>query len=501
MKPLRKKIAFQIVVAVRRCRIIALATALLLPLCAQPFISRSHAADALIQAANRKVTGDLPALKARRVIRALVNYSRSNFFYEDGHARGFEYELMKAYETFLNRKVKRKKDWTQVVFIPVRFDQLISGLVEGRGDIAAAGLTITDDRQKQVDFTNPYIADISEVVVAGPSVSAIASLSDLKGRTVFVRRASSYVEHLKAFNKEHAGWFSSGIHIRELDPFLVTEDYLEMANAGLIDLTIADGHIARAWSRVLPDIVVREDLAINRGGAVAWAVRKDSPELLKSLNAFIGKNKKGSHLGNIIFNRYYENSRWIKNAVAGIEHRKLTQLVPLFRKYGDKYGFDPLILAALAYQESGFSNKKKSPQGAVGIMQVLPSTAADKNINVKAVSKLENNIHAGTKYLDFLRQRYFTEPDIAPTDRVFFSLASYNAGPARISQMRRLAAERELDPNRWFFNVEVIAAEKIGRETVTYVTNITKFYIAYRLQVDMQTARMKAKESLLDEKR
>lgn len=501
MKRFSKATGFQIVAAVRRYSGIALLAALVFTIFAPSFPTAGHAAESLIQEANRKATGDLPALKARRVVRVLVNYSRSNFFYEEGQARGFEYELMKAYEAFLNRKVKRKKNWTQVAFIPVRFDQLISGVAEGRGDIAAAGLTITPDRQKQVDFTQPYLSDISEVVVTSTSAGTIESIGDLKGRTVYVRKGSSYVEHLKAYNKTHAGWFSRGVRIQELDPLLVTEDYLEMVNAGIIDLAIADNHIARAWSRVLPDIVVRDDLAIHRHGAIAWAVRKNSPKLLKSLNAFIGKNKKGSHLGNIIYNRYYENSRWIKNAVAGIEQRKLSQLVPLFKKYGDKYGFDPLILAALAYRESGLNNKKKSPQGAVGIMQVLPSTAADKNINVKNVSKLENNIHAGTKYLDFLRQRYFNEPDIAPADQVFFSLAAYNAGPARISQMRRLAAERDLDPNRWFFNVEVVAAEKIGRETVLYVTNISKFYIAYKLQTDMQAARLKAKSALMKENR
>lgn len=460
-----------------------------------------HCADSLIQASRQKVTGDLSAMKSRRFIRVLVNYSRSNFFYDEGHARGFEYEMMKAYEAFLNRGVKRKKDWTQVFFIPVRFDQLIDGIVAGRGDIAAAGLTITPDREKRVDFSQPYLTEINEVVVTHPSAAAVQNVMDLKGRTVFVRRGSSYVEHLKAFNDKHAGWFSRPVRIKELDPFLVTEDLLEMVNAGLIDLTVADDHIAHAWARVLPNIVVRDGLEIHSGGAIAWAVRKNSPELLKSLNAFVLKNKKGTQLGNIIYNRYYENPRWIKNAVAGNERQKLTRLMPLFKKYGEKYNFDPLILSALAYQESGFNNKKRSSRGAVGVMQVLPSTAADKNINVKDVTNLENNIHAGTKYLDFLRRRYFTEPDIAPPDRVFFSLAAYNAGPARISQMRRLAADRDLDTNRWFFNTEVIAAEKIGRETVTYVTNISKYYIAYRLQTDMQQSRRKAKEAMLKENR
>lgn len=485
----------------RRLLAALLMAGLALVLSAVQIRQSAYAAESLIEGANHKATGDLSAMKARRFVRVLVNYSRSNYFYDDGQARGLEYEMMKAYEAFLNRGVKRRKNWTQVVFIPVRFDQLIAGIVEGRGDIAAAGLTITPDREKRVDFAQPYLTDINEVVVTHLSAATIQNAMDLKGRTVFVRKGSSYVEHLKAFNDKNAGWFSKAVRIRELDPFLVTEDILEMVNAGIIDLTVADEHIALAWSRVLPNIVVRGDLAVHSGGAIAWAVRKGSPELLESLNAFVQKNKKGTHLGNIIYNRYYEDPRWFKKAATGADRQKLSQLMPLFKKYGEKYDFDALILSALAYQESGFNNKKKSPQGAVGIMQVLPSTAADKNINVENVSKLENNIHAGTKYLNFLRQRYFTEPDIAPPDRVFFSLAAYNAGPARISLMRRLAADRNLDPNRWFFNVEVVAAEKIGRETVAYVTNISKYYIAYKLQMDMHQSRRKAKEAMIMENR
>ncbi len=375
----------------------------------------------------------------------------------------------------------------------------MEGIVSGRGDIAAAGLTITPARQRRVDFTLPYLTDISEVVVTHRRAPPIENISQLKGRTVFVRSGSSYVEHLIAFNEAHKGWFTRGVRIQTLDPHLVTEDLLEMTNAGFIEHTVADEHIARAWARVLPDIVVREDLAIHQGGNIAWAVRKNSPKLLHSLNTFIRKHKKGTLLGNIIYERYYDNDRWIKKAAVGTEQGKMTRLTPLFNKYGEKYDFDPLILAALAYQESGFNNNKKSPRGAVGIMQMLPSTAADKNIGIKHPEKLENNIHAGAKYLDFLRRRYFSESDIAPTDRVFFSLAAYNAGPAKVNQMRNFAKKRKLDPNRWFFNVEVIAAEKIGRETVEYVTNISKYYIAYRLQKDMQTARRNAKKALKTE--
>ncbi len=153
----------------------------------------------------------------------------------------------------------------------------------------------------------------------------------------------------------------------------------------------------------------------------------------------------------------------------------------LFKKYGKKYGFAWHMIAAQAYQESGLNQKKKSPSGAVGVMQILPKTARDKNIGIHNVYKLENNIHAGVKYLHFLRENFFNDPRISPLDQVFFSWAAYNAGPNKTNKLRRIAKKRGLNPNRWFYNVEQIASEKIGRETVEYVSNITKYYAACRL--------------------
>lgn len=461
--------------------------------------SAGFGAESLIDAAGQRQTGDLPEITQRRVIRVLVNYSRTNFFYDNGRPHGFEYEMLMAYQKQLNEGFKQHREGIRMLFIPVRFDQLIPGLVNGKGDIAAAGLTVTRERAQRVAFTTPYLTDIDEVVVTSKSVTGINRLADLLYRTVTVRKDSSYVSHLEAFNRQNGGRGAKKFFVREVNPFLVTEDILEMVNAGIVDITVADAHIAQAWSRVLPDIVVRDDLVIHRGGTIAWAVRKDSPKLRESLNAFIKRHKKGTLLGNIVYDRYYQNPRWIRNAMDGKAMKRLQALMPLFEKYGRQYDFDPIMLAAMAFQESGFNNAKKSARGAVGVMQILPSTAADKNIGIKNPGALENNIHAGTKYLAFIRSRYFSAPDIAPTDRVFFSLAAYNAGPARVNQLRRTAAAKGLDPNRWFFNVEVVAARDIGRETVTYVANIAKYYVTYRMQFDMQKARQEAKEAVFDQ--
>jgi membrane-bound lytic murein transglycosylase MltF len=318
-------------------------------------------------------------------------------------------------------------------------------------------------------------------------------LQSLSGRRVVVRAGSSYATHLRDLSERLVATGSAPIEVQEADRRLVTEDLLEMVSAGALELTVADSHIAEAWAEVLPQITVRQDLAIHTGGRIAWAVRRDCPELLASLDGFVGKHKKGSLLGNILFKRYYSGSRWIGNPLAAGETAKLREHIALFQKYGERYDFDWLALAAQAYQESGLDQSKRSGAGAVGVMQLLPTTAADKSVGITGIDQLENNIHAGAKYLAFLRDRYFDDPAIEPPARLDFAWAAYNAGPARVRRLRQKASERGFDPNQWFFNVEKIAAEEIGRETVDYVANINKYYLAYRLQFESAQRRQAVK--------
>ena len=243
---------------------------------------------------------------------------------------------------------------------------------------------------------------------------------------------------------------------------------------------VVDNHIAKLWSMVLKNVILREDLKIHSGGNIAWAVRKNNPRLLSNLNTFLREHREGTLLGNMLIKRYYEKTKWIQNPLEKAEKKHLKQVGVLFRKYAKMYGFDWLKIAALAYQESRFDQEKKSGRGAVGVMQIKPETAADSNVNIKDVFKLENNIHAGVKYLAFLRDRYFDDAAIDPNAKVNFTAAAYNAGPARIESLRRKAPEMGLDQNKWFFNVEHVARKEIGTETVQYVANLNKYYIAYK---------------------
>jgi len=439
---------------------------------------------------------DLDGLTERRHIRVLTSLNKTNFFLRKGKLHGFEYEQLKGYEEFINQEIKKKELKIVLEFIPCNRDELIPKLVDGYGDIAAAGLTVTEQRRRLADFTMPYLSGVDEVVVTHKFAPAINKIEDLAGRRVFVRKSSSYYDSLSALNKKLQKSGRQQIQIIAADESLETEDILELVHAGLIDATVSDSHLADIWSGGYQNIVVRENVKLRTGGQIAWMIRKNSPQLKASLNAYIKKNKKGTLLGNIYFKRYYKENKWIENPLDANDAQNFLKYKSLFQKYADQYGFDWLLIAAMAYQESGLNNNKKNKSGAIGIMQVLPSTGEDKNIGISKVHLLENNIHAGVKYLAFLRNRYFSDPQIHPRNQVRFALASYNAGPAKISRARSLAQKMGLDPNRWFRNVEMAALQIIGQETVRYVSNINKYYVIYQQASESLDARQKEKKKL-----
>ena len=423
--------------------------------------------------------GDLPEMIEERYIRVLVCMNRTNFFLDGAKLHGFEYSLLKEYEKYLNSDLKSGRLKLTLEFIPVPRDRLFADLLNGYGDIAAAGLTVTDRREEEIDFTLPYLTDISELVVTHKKSIKINKPDDLSGVTVFVRKSSSYYESLTKLNKKFKNEGKPLIRITKADENLETEDILEMVNSGAVKYTVCDSHLARIWSKVLPDIRVQEDTVLRKGGKIAWAVRENNPLLKRDLNCFLKKHKKGTLLGNIFFNRYYHNSEWIKYPLGEKNSRKSKEYIPVIKKYAKKYNFDWKLIMAMAFQESGLDHNKKSSRGAMGIMQIKPSTAADPNVGITNIQKLENNIHAAVKYLDFIRSRYFSGSDIRPRDRVRLSLASYNAGPAKIIRARKKAREMRLNPDRWFRNVELSELNIVGQETVRYVSNINKYYVIY----------------------
>lgn len=447
--------------------------------------------------------GDLPDMINRRAIRVLTTYSKTFFFIDKGTQRGATHDLFIALEKDLNnqlaeeKKLKQKHLKVRIVFIPVTRDNLFKALNEGKGDIAAANLTITSSRQEQVAFTTPLYSDVKELLVSGPSSPDVKNLEQLSGKTVFVRRSSSYYESLQELNARFAKASLPPVILQEAPEALEDEDLLEMLNAGLIPLIVVDRHKALFWKQVFPKIQVHENIVLRDGGSIAWAVRKDNPQLLAELNNFVKHNRQGSTLGNTILLRYLKSATYVKNAAANRERAKFLQMVEIFRKYGERYDVDWLLMAAQGYQESRLNQSVRSHVGAIGVMQVMPATG--KELQVGDIKKIDPNIHAGVKYMRWMIDHYYGDQPMTPLDKALFSFASYNAGPARIARLRTETQKRGFDPNIWFGNVENLAAEKIGAETVTYVSNIYKYYIAYRLIMDDIARKQKATAAPLPE--
>lgn len=426
-------------------------------------------------------SGDFDGMVERRRIRALVSYSKTFYFLDGPTQRGLSYETLKLFEQKINADLKTKTMKVEIVFIPVARDKLLPELLAGHGDIAAANLTITNERHHLIEFSQPFLTGVSEVVVTGPSAPKIESVDDLSGQTIHVRKSSSYYESLSAQNDKFKRAGKPEIKLVPVEEFLEDEDLLEMVNAGLLPMMVIDSHKARFWAQIFDKIEVHENIALRTGGQIAWAFRKDSPKLAKVVNAFVKENKQGTLHGNMLFNRYLKSTKYVENAMHPAEMERFRDAIAFIKKYSDKYEFDYLIIGALAYQESRIDQSKRSPDGAIGVMQMLPSTASDKNVDIDHIEKLEPNIHAGVKYLDFLHHRYFDDPQVDELNQWLFTFASYNAGPAKIAQLRAETSKHGHDPNVWFRNVELVAAKRIGRETVQYVSNIYKYYIAYRL--------------------
>jgi membrane-bound lytic murein transglycosylase MltF len=441
-------------------------------------------------------SGDLDELIKRRIIRVLVTYNKTNFFLDGPASKGVTYELLTQFEKHLNKKLKTRHLNVHLVFIPVTRDQLLPRLKKGLGDIAAASLTITPQRQKEVDFTAPLYDKAEELVVASPSAPKLTSLSDLSGKTVHVRKSSSYYQSLLKLNKELKAAGKAPVKIELVSELLETEDILEMLNADIYQITVADDYLAEFWQKIFKNLQVHQKLALRTHGKIAWAIRKNSPQLKKELDAFVKKVKVGTKLGNIITKRYYENTKFARSVLANEDLARFEQTIKFFKKYAGKYSFDWLMVAALGYQESGLDQSKRSPAGAVGVMQILPSTAAKPPISIPDIYKMDKNIHAGVKYLRFLYDQYYKNQPMSQLDKMLFTFASYNAGPARVAGLRGRAPKMGLDPNKWFRNVEVAAAKAIGRETVQYVSNIFKYYLAYSRIMSKQLKKEKVIEQI-----
>ncbi|HTL27535.1 MAG TPA: transglycosylase SLT domain-containing protein [Burkholderiales bacterium] len=446
-----------------------------------------------LEVETRPWKGDFDQMLERRVIRVAVPYSRSLYYIDKGHERGITADMMRDFEQFLNKKYAkqlRKRPLTVYLTATTR-DQLLSRVVHGTADIAAGNLTQTERREEIVDFVlSPLI--VRELLVTGSKSPPVASLDELSGKRLHVRKATSYYESVLALNQRLARAGKKPAEIAPLPDALEDEDKLEMLNAGLLEFVVVDDWKAKMWAQVLPKIKVREDLVLRPAGRIGFAIREKSPRLAAEIAEFYEKEVKPD-LSSLMA-KYYKRVKQIANNTDGAEWKRFEATTRLFEKYGARYGFDPLMLAAQGFQESRLRQEARSPVGAIGVMQLMPATGRD--LSVGDITQVEPNIHGGAKYMDHLISNYFPDAKFSEANRTLFAFASYNAGPGNISKMRKEAIRRGLDPDKWFNNVEIVVSEKIGLETTTYVRNIYKYYVAYRLTLAAQDATRNARRQL-----
>jgi membrane-bound lytic murein transglycosylase MltF len=444
----------------------------------------------------KRWTGDFDGMLERRAIRVLVPYSRSLYFNDRGRERGIAADTVRGFENWLNQKHAKElgNRPLTVLIVPRTRDRLLQDVAAGLGDIAVGNLTITEERRGILDFvSDPKLPGVSEVVVTGPSSPAVASAGDLAGRTVHVRRASSYFESLGELNARLASEGKPAVKLVLVPDALEDEDMLEMLDAGILEAIVVDSWKARMWAQVLPHIRVNEGAVVRSGGQIGWGIRKDSPGLSAEITAYLkAEGSRNIIIGRV--NQYARRIKAMKDPTAATARKRFEQVIALFEKYGEQYRFDPLMLAAQGYQESKLNQDARSSVGAIGVMQIMPATGLE--LGVGDISLLEPNIHAGAKFMDRLMTRYFPNAGFDDMNRTLFAFASYNAGAAKIAKIRQEAKESGLDPDQWFSNVEIVTARRIGIETPTYVRNIFKYFVAYKLMENARALERRAVEDL-----
>ena len=425
--------------------------------------------------------GDLDGMIERRVIRVLAAPSRTSYWLVGLRQTGAEYELFKAFENEVNERYKTqgKHIRIHVVFIPTSRDQLIPRLLEGRGDIAAGILTVTPERLEQVEFGTPFFRGVKEIAVTGPNSPEIASVDDLAGKEVFVRKSSSYWTHLETVNERFKSEQKPLITLKAAPEDLQDDDLLEMVNAGLVGIVVVDRYQALLWAQVFKKLKPHRGVVVHKGGDIGWMIRKESPRLRAEIAAFARAYGQKSEFGQALMKKYTGSLRIVKPATSAGEIKKFNATVALFRKYGAQYDMDYLLMMAQGYQESLLDQNAISPVGAIGVMQIMPATGDE--MGTGDIKKLEPNIHAGIKYMNFMRNQFFADQPMDARNKILFSFAAYNAGPSRVVKLQKEAEKRGLNPYVWFNNVELIAGLRIGEETVTYIANIYKYYVAYSL--------------------
>jgi membrane-bound lytic murein transglycosylase MltF len=438
----------------------------------------------------KRFTGDFDAMLDRRLIRLVVPHSPTLFFEDKGAIHGTAVNGAQLFEEWVNKTFKLGARPLTVPLTPVSRDKLFDALLAGDGDIAAGDITITEELRKKVAFSAPVISNVREVVITRENVPELDSPEALSGKEVAVGRSTAYYESLTKLNERLTAQGKPPVTITVVPDLLEVADLMEMTAAGLLPATVGDDWIAGLWVQIIKGLRLHPRAAVREGAEIGWAVRPDNPKLLATLNRAIPEITGNVNQWSARTRSYLAKIKQLHSATQGADMQRFRDAVEIFQKYAGAYGFDTLLLVAQGYQESRLDQRAHSRTGAVGLMQLLPQTG--RSLGVGDVHKADPNVHAGAKYMALLMDKYFAGVPFNKQNHTLFAFAAYNAGPAKIQALRLEAEAEKLDPNLWFNNVERVAAARVGQETVRYVRNIYKYYVAYKLIEEADAAKKAA---------
>ena len=414
---------------------------------------------------------DLAAVRASGQLRVLVNQSRNSSGEARGEPIGVEYRRLRAFEQYLNRNARDGRE-VRLKLIPLPKEQLLPALLRGEGDLIAPGELLPLRRGMAVRASAPIQRDVPLVVVSRQGNRRYQRLDQLAGRSLALPAGSAARAALQRLN---AG-LKTPIVADWQSPSLAVEDVLELVHAGILPMTAVELPIAERWAKVLPRLRIDRHLVLARKGDLGWYVHRAAPNLRASIDRFLHDYRAPADQ-DAAFLRVYRRSYKVHYPLGRLERQRLARVSPTLMRHARAQSLDWLWLAALAFKESTLNPNARGAGGASGLLQITP--AAARSVGVGNSRALEGNVQAGARYLALLRKRYFASAQFNERERMAFVLAAYNLGPQRVQSLRAEARRRGLDPNRWFFQVERVAAERLGMGVVSYVGSVNKYQLAF----------------------
>ncbi len=435
-------------------------------------------------------TYDFEELVKTGVIRILVVYDGVNYYFVDGHEDGFAVAMGKQLKKYINEThIKNDSNKIDIQYIPVRTDQIFKLLEKGVGDIAASFIIPTQRLKNEVAFTDPFMQELSELVVTKKGSYKIKSIKDLSGISVYIRKSSKAYETIKALNIAFRTMNWAPVNIVLVQETMQDAELIQRISNGEIPATIISSAQAKLWEHIFTNIKFHTEFPVSSHNTMNWAIRNYNYHLLNIVNQFIALYNQDTKSGKKIVGTYFRplanststHSKKQSLSTMGMKFDEFQKFKTVFKKYGEEYDLDWRLLMSQAYQESTFNPNAKSPKGPIGLFQVSPTMAQNFLVNsVDELKTIDGNAKAATKYLKYIVDNYLKGSYYLDNqNKMAFALASYNAGPGRIKYYRTLAERQGLDPNVWFNNVEKIVAEKGLSETVNYVSSILKRYRAF----------------------